>query len=170
MSRKIKPRIRWPCRLSASFWRTWPSALERCSKGPFCWCTLWFRWRGFTLTKARPIYRKRKEIQRKQKEIQRKQKFRAKLNVFLPSCRLSPSDRVKPSGAARDRAGTASYLIKRSAAVAFLRADGDILKMYLKKISSVKLARRGLVFGFLLRFSHDSCYTLLCLSYDINST
>ena len=46
-----------------------------------------------------------------------------------------------------------------------------ICKEFLVKPSpTVKLARRGFVFGFLLRFSQNNCYTLVCLSYDINST
>ena len=37
-------------------------------------------------------------------------------------------------------------------------------------LPTVKLVRRGFVFGFSCRFSQYSCYTLESLSYDINST
>ena len=37
-------------------------------------------------------------------------------------------------------------------------------------LPSVKLAMTVFVFGFLCRFSQNNCYTLECLSYDINST
>ena len=45
-----------------------------------------------------------------------------------------------------------------------------ILQCFDIPLPSVKLARKGFVFGFSCRFSQNTCYTLECLPYDINST